>query len=75
MTGYDQKTLELTADKDVTVMVEVNVDHQSGWHPYKTFTLKAGETETYRFPTEYSAHWIRFTVDTDCVATAWLTYE
>ncbi|MDT8389114.1 MAG: hypothetical protein RRC34_01225 [Lentisphaeria bacterium] len=75
MTGYDRKTLELRADKDVTITLEVNVDHQSGWHRYKTFALKAGQTETYRFPPEYSAHWIRFISDTDCTATAWLTYE
>ncbi|MFU8781228.1 MAG: sulfatase, partial [Kiritimatiellia bacterium] len=75
LTGYDQKTLTLHVDKDVTVTVEVNVDHQSGWHIYKTFTLKAGQTETYRFPEAYSAHWIRFTADTACTATAWLVYE
>lgn len=75
MTGYDQKTLQLTTDKEVTVTVEVNVDHQSGWHCYKTFTLKAGETQIYPFPPEYSAHWIRFTADTDCTATAWLIYQ
>lgn len=75
MTGYDHKTLELSADRDATVTVEVNVDHQSGWHRYKTFRLKAGTTETYRFPEDYSAHWIRFTADADCAATAWLTYE
>ena len=57
------------------VTVEVNVDHQSGWHIYQTFALKAGQPETYRFPEDYSAHWIRFKADTACTATAWLVYE
>jgi hypothetical protein len=75
MTGYDRKTLTLRADRDVTVTLEVNVDHQSGWHVYKTFTLKTGQPETYHFPEDYSAHWIRFTADAACTATAWLVYD
>ena len=75
MTGYDCKTLTLTANKDVTVTIEVNVDHQSGWHRYKRMAVKAGEATTYRFPKAFSAHWIRFTTNLDCTATAWLVYE
>lgn len=75
MTGYDRKTLLLTADKDVKIRAEVNVDHQSGWYLYKAFTLRAGKTEVFQFPEEYSAHWVRFMADVDCNATAWLVYE
>src|SRR5690606_33963169 len=37
MTGYDRKTLTLSADTETTVTVEIDFDHQSGWHRYKTF--------------------------------------
>jgi hypothetical protein len=75
MTGYDKKTLELTADKDVTVTVEVDFDHQTGWHVYKSFKIKAGKTKTYIFPQGFSAHWVRVTADSDCKVTAWFKYE
>jgi hypothetical protein len=75
MTGYDEKTLTLTADRDVTMTLEINVDHQSGWHRYETITLKAGEQATHTFPEAFSAHWIRCIADQDCVATAWLEYR
>lgn len=75
MTGYDRKTLTLTADRDTTITVEVDIDHQSGWHTYRTFALKAGEKATHTFPVGYSAHWVRVKADADCTATAQLKYE
>jgi len=75
MTGYDRKILTLKADKDVTVTLEVNVDHQSGWHLYQSISLKAGEKVAHPFPEAFSAHWIRCTAGQDCVATAWLVYS
>lgn len=75
MTGYDRKTLTLKADKDVTVRIEVDFDHQSGWHDFKSLDVKQGEPLNYEFPEAFSAHWIRFVTDHDCRATAWLTYK
>ena len=75
MTGYDKKTLELTADKDCTITVEVDVDHWTGFHRYKSFELKAGETLVHEFPEGFAAHWLRVRSDCDAVATAWLIYE
>jgi len=75
MTGYDRKTLTLKADRDVTVTLEVNVDHQSGWHTCQRFALRAGQACTHVFPEAFSAHWVRFIADRDCQATAWLVYE
>ncbi len=74
MTGYDRKTLTLKADRDVTVTMEVNVDHQSGWHACQRFALRAGHDFTHVFPEAFSAHWVRFTADRYCRATAWLVY-
>lgn len=75
MTGYDRRSLELSADSDVQIRVEVDIDHQSGWHVYQTFDLVAGQQQRCQFPAAFSAHWIRFRADRECRATAWLKYE
>ena len=75
MTGYDHKTLELSADKNCTITVEVDIDHWTGFHAYKSFQLKAGETLTHVFPEGFAAHWVRVKSDSDAKATAWLVYE
>ncbi|MGD1891602.1 MAG: hypothetical protein ACFB15_13535 [Cyclobacteriaceae bacterium] len=74
MTGYDQKTLTLTADQPTNITVEIDFDH-TGWYTYQTFTLEAGQTTTHEFPEGFSAHWLRVISDHDCVATAWLEYQ
>jgi len=75
MTGYDQKTLILESDKDCTITAEIDIDHWTGFHPYKTFSLKAGKKKTFQFPDEFAAHWIRFKTDKEIKATAQLIYE
>lgn len=74
MTGYDKKKMELTADKNVTVVVEVNFDF-NGWHQLMVVPVEAEKPFVYQFPEGYSAHWIRLKVDKTCVATANFTYE
>lgn len=75
MTGYDKKILELTADQDCTISLEVDVDHWTGFHRYKSFKVKAGEKRTYEFPEGFAAHWGRVRADKDVNATAWFIYE
>ena len=75
MTGYDKKNLELTADKDCTITVEVDIDHWTGFHKYKSFKVKAGEKLTHKFPKGFAAHWVRVKADKDAKATAWFIYE
>ncbi|MEX2214650.1 MAG: hypothetical protein WD768_11010 [Phycisphaeraceae bacterium] len=75
ITGYDHKSLALTADKDVTITLEVDFDHQTGFHVYKSFKVTKGETTRFEFPLEFSAHWLRVKADADCTATAQLAYE
>lgn len=74
MTGYDKKKISLTADKDVTITLEVDVDH-NGWHTYKKIKVPAGKTVEHVFPEGFSAHWVRAVADKDCVATVWFIYE
>ncbi|MEZ6040626.1 MAG: hypothetical protein R3C20_08970 [Planctomycetaceae bacterium] len=75
MTGYDHKQLTLTASTDTTITIEVDIDHQSGWHTYRTVSLIADETFTFIFPPEFSAHWVRFVSSKSCTATATLEYK
>ncbi|WP_417745914.1 hypothetical protein [Rosistilla oblonga] len=75
MTGYDRKTLTLEADADTQVTIEVDVDHQSGWHIYKTVDLKANQPLEFEFPEDFSAHWVRFRSSQGCTATAQLEYR
>ena len=72
MTGYDQKTLILESDKDCTITAEIDIDHWTGFHPYKTFSLRAGKNMTFQFPDGFAAHWIRFKSDKEIKSTAQL---
>lgn len=74
MTGYDKKSLVLFADRLVTIQLQVNFDHQ-GYHPYQTFTLNGQTSQSFTFPTGFSAHWVRLIADQNCTATATFTYE
>lgn len=77
MTGYDRKSISLShdADKTVQMTVEVDVSGNGDWKPYKTFEVKAGESQSHDFPAAFQAYWVRVVADADCKATAWLTYE
>ncbi|AXY73896.1 hypothetical protein D3H65_07840 [Paraflavitalea soli] len=74
MTGYDKKSISLTADQDLTVTLEVNTD-LSGWHTYKEIKVPAGKTIQHVFPDGFSAHWIRAKTNRNGKVTAWLKYE
>ena len=74
MTGFDKKKVELLADREVTIVLEINFDH-NGWHQYESFKVPAGKKIEHKFPTGYSAHWIRARADKDCKATVWFVYE
>ncbi len=74
MTGYDEKKVTLSSDKDVVMTLEVDVD-LTGFHEYKKIKVPAGKSIGYVFPDGFSAHWVRVTADNDCKATAWFTYQ
>lgn len=77
MTGFDRKTLELSHNgaEEVAFRLEIDYSNRDFWKPYSTITVPPGQTVRYEFPADYQAHWIRFSTDRDCQATAWLTYE
>jgi hypothetical protein len=77
MTGFDQKCVHIEHDADVpaTFTIEVDFDGTHTWRQYDQITVPADGYDYYEFPEGFSAHWVRFRVDTDCVATAQLTYS
>ena len=75
MTGYGKKSVELTADKDCDITLEVDIDGTGIWGPYKTFTLPANKTVNHSFPEGFSGYWVRTTTNNACIATAWFEYK
>ena len=75
MTGYDQKTLVLEADKDCEITAEIDIDHWTGYHPFKTFKIKADKKITFKCPLGFSAHWIRFKSNKSVQASCQLIYH
>ena len=75
MTAYDEKSLQLTSDKDSTITVQVDVHGDGTWVDVMDLAVKAGKPLDHKFPDEFSAYWIRFASDKDAVVTAQLSYR
>ena len=75
MTGYDKKTLILESDKNCSITAEIDIDHWSGFHSYKTFDLEAEKKITFKFPIGFAAHWVRFKSSVEVKASAQLIYQ
>jgi hypothetical protein len=77
MTGYDQITVELSHDgkEPIAFTVEVDFLADGSWSRYDRFTVPPGKTFTHKFPTGYSARWVRLTVDKPAKVTATFRYE
>ena len=74
---YDERTLALshTSNHSVKFTVEVDPTGDNNWVTYRTFTVKANEKVTFKFPDSIQARWIRFVSHENTVATAWLDYR
>lgn len=75
MAGYDHKQVELCADKQVRVCVEVDISASGTWGRYAQFELIPGKTVLHVFPEGYNAHWVRVRTDTKCKLTAKFVYS
>ncbi len=75
MTAYDKKSLTLSADKDATVTIEVDISGDGSWVVMDKVPVTFGTTYNHAFPDDFSAYWIRFTSDKDVNATANLSYR
>lgn len=75
MTGYDRKAFDISVSEAATIRLEVDVDGTGLWIPYKSFSLKEGETFSDRFPEDFSAYWVRAVSDRDTTATVVFEYD
>ena len=75
MTGYDKKSLTIRSDVDTQIIIEVDIDHQTGWHRYQLLDVKANKPLIHEFPDAFSAHWVRLTSTANAVITAEFTYQ
>src|SRR5690606_5372644 len=74
---YDKRSLRLLHDseKAVTFTLQADPTGQGMWVDYEQWKVAPGENIDYVFPVAFQARWIRLISDTDCRATARLTYE
>lgn len=75
MTGYDKKSVEITAASHAEIRLEVDLDGTGLWVPYKTFDVEAGNTVSHQFPEGFSAYWVRAISNTETSATVWFKYD
>jgi hypothetical protein len=72
MTGFVHKMLHLKTDKPAAANVEVDFLGNGEWVPYERINVPGYGRHV--FPEGFSAHWVRLTLDTDCVASAEFMY-
>lgn len=77
MACYDRKTLQLShrADRKVTFTIETDPSGNGDWMEYASYAVKPDEIRTIQLPDAFQARWIRFMIDADTKATAWLEYK
>ena len=75
MTGYDNKSVRIRADKKTDISLEIDIDGTGLWVPYRTFYVKPGKTLTHTFDPGFSAYRIRANSSEDATATAWFIYR
>ena len=77
MTGYDEKSFELSHDLDVPVVMTIEVDAtgEGHWRPWSEITVDDGVTHRGAFPEGFQAYWVRAVSSDDCNATFQLTYR
>ena len=75
MTGYDQKSVRMEADKETEITLQVDIDGTGLWVPYRTFALSPEKAVHHRFPEGFSAYWVRAISGTQCKATVMFEYK
>ena len=75
MTGYDRKSVQLSASNPTTFTLEIDIDGTGLWVPYKSFQLEPEVTTKHDFPEGFSAYWIRATSSAATTATVTFLYE
>ena len=74
---YDKKNLMLSHNeaKDISFTIEADPTGNGTWMEFRKVSIGPGKKFEYEFPKSFSARWIRFISDSDCIATALLEYK
>lgn len=76
MTGYDRKTLRLSADRPTVISVQIDLTGTGSWRTWKEIALpQPGASVVEEFPSAFEAYWIRVISATGATATAQLDYR
>ena len=76
MTGYDKKSLTLSASDPCRITAQVDLNGAGLWVDYQTFAIEQADRKVrFEFPAEFQAYWIRFVSDAAVKATAQLDYR
>ncbi len=75
MTGFDRKTVTLSAATDAAITLQIDIDGTGIWIPYKTFAIQGGSSLTHSFPEGFSAYWVRAVSTADTTATVVFKYD
>ncbi len=74
MTGFEHKCLHLSTDQPATLTIEVDFLGNGQYKPYHQMRTGGGNYTHHVFPTGFSAHWARLSLDTPCTASAQFIY-
>jgi len=77
MTGFTNACVHLSHQSDQAVRFSIEIDFQGNgsWHELNSVEVPANGYRCQVFDSGFSAHWIRFRSDRDCIATAQLAYS
>ena len=75
--SYDERILSLShkANHVITFSIEVDPTGDNNWIAYRSFKVNANEKFVFKFPANIQARWIRFVLNENATATAWLDYK
>lgn len=76
MTGYDQKSLSISAAAPCKITAQVDLTGNGDWVDYKTVVIvDVNQDVSHTFHPDFQAYWIRFVSDTDTSVSAHLIYR
>ncbi|MFC4871774.1 hypothetical protein [Negadavirga shengliensis] len=77
MYGFDKKSVHLYTESETTVEFTIETDFMGNgdFKVFERITVPPGEYVHYEFPDAYSAHWMRFSTDKNCIASAMVIYR
>ena len=76
MTGYDRKSLTISAASPCQITAQVDISGNSDWVDYQSFEIKKIDQEaSHAFPNDFEAYWIRFICNKNTSVSTKLMYR